>query len=39
LSGDQYLEEDRNSGIGREAEASGASEVSEVMKETKRKKM
>jgi hypothetical protein len=31
------LEEERNSDIGREEEVSGADEVSEVMKETKRK--
>jgi len=31
------LEEERNSDIGREEEASGAGEVSEVKKETKRK--
>ena len=31
------MEEERNSDIGREEEASGAGEVSEVKKETKRK--
>jgi hypothetical protein len=35
--GDQYLGEERNSGAGREKKASGASEESEVKKETKRK--
>jgi hypothetical protein len=37
LSGDQYLEEERNSDVGSEEKASGAGEVSEVKKETKRK--
>jgi hypothetical protein len=37
LSGDQYLEGERNSHVGREEEASGAGEVSEMKKETKRK--
>jgi len=31
------VEEERNSDIGREEEASGTGEVNEVMKETKRK--
>ena len=37
LSGDQYLEVERNSDIGRDEEANEAGEVSEVKKETKRK--
>jgi len=37
LFGDQYVEVERNSDIGREEEASGADDVSEVKKETKRK--
>ena len=37
LSGDRYLEVERNSDIGRDDEANGAGEVSEMKKETKRK--